>query len=1116
MKKTLISLTIIMILFNGCSKYSSVNILFNRSSVLVIPEIEARRIVSYSFAYELLRREMISNSDTVVREQCLRDMKDLVYILDFYGETIFQYYKLKEFGTDKDEIRLYIKNVLRRGEGRGNKFFRDFSGLALSGLIVRSYYENYGDLEENKEETVNASFRYEIGKAALECDIWPQHSDDNIDDIGWTRALMLDGVYCEGYSYLSYIAFDVVMPFLYFDSLKYGSELAYTWDQYIFDDSEFQDSLRSTENLFNKKYGIDYPVFKNLSKWIIQSQRPDGEWGSFNDSRRSVITTLPLFYDLLYDQDPIGNSELLSGIKWAMASVPPSVKFENGFEVESSYFLLDRLDYLKYSNGNIEAALGFRSPFISWIGHCDYGIRANEAVRPSSPENAFLYQGDGFLYCRSNFSDLFSGDVEDIVLPGIESTEIMGTFMNQGSWRLANISYWDWDNPDLNESKKIKYTEMVGLFDYEYNDRQEYIPKLHIHNRPNDTHFEIFAYGKSLLIGPGECQYNINIYGKPDDYRVYKRFNHPTAHNLLKVGNYYPKTLVSEENKITLEEVFTDRNSVHYKMSSDMYDRHVLWSHERYFIVFDHVNSIGGGVEGGKADLNLRLHGRGNLVIDDYPSNGKNYCKGIWQYQERRNDTGSVISQNHNIQLSAYPGLPTDLIEANVDRDSLLSIEENTGNYNLDSGEDSPEWPYASREYDYYVHDVFQISTKSPQKAMPVLYWTRNSDLEIFHSQIPDVKWKYLGINQYLISVGFKGSSGEYIVDYWRFTISPDSLDLDSITKNEFDDISPSRSDFDGDGKTDLLVKNSRDFSVSETYFYFTEENNFKAGYGSSNFAKKYKHCATGDFDGDGLSDVVLKYERSGSVYMCLKLEGRENPWWIQDGKTAYHSQGWYNNYTIQGIGDFNGDGQDDIILMRNKSKTFLVCIMNELGPFDNWHGIYRPWEISYSSENWFSKYTIMGIGDLNGDGRDDLILKNMNGFTEFHFTYKNGNGFTEIRDLGWNNEKKICAIFDVDGDHDDDLITFDLVNGYVINITKSDGNGWTYIDSPYCWKKCEILGSGDFDGDGIDDLMMLDMNNFLVFRNTEDGGITWKEKNMGYWKDMEILNGDIYPLREK
>jgi hypothetical protein len=74
------------------------------------------------------------------------------------------------------------------------------------------------------------------------------------------------------------------------------------------------------------------------------------------------------------------------------------------------------------------------------------------------------------------------------------------------------------------------------------------------------------------------------------------------------------------------------------------------------------------------------------------------------------------------------------------------------------------------------------------------------------------------------------------------------------------------------------------------------------------------------------------------------------------------------NTWTIGGMGDLNGDGKSDIV-WRNNDGTVAIWLMNGAEP-----------PSGAIIENGQTMWTPVQIGDFNGDGKADIIWRHRNG----------------------------------------------------------------------------------------------------------------------------------------
>ena len=125
--------------------------------------------------------------------------------------------------------------------------------------------------------------------------------------------------------------------------------------------------------------------------------------------------------------------------------------------------------------------------------------------------------------------------------------------------------------------------------------------------------------------------------------------------------------------------------------------------------------------------------------------------------------------------------------------------------------------------------------------------------------------------------------------------------------------------------------------------------------------------AGAGDFDGNGDTDVLWRYYGAGEGqgttiiwYMAgTEIIGQGYPYQVSD-----------TDWRIDRTGDFNGDGKTDILWRYYGSGggqgTAIIWYMNGANVINS---VYLPW---VSDTDW----KIEGIGDFNGDGKADLLWR--------------------------------------------------------------------------------------------------------------------------------------------
>jgi hypothetical protein len=170
--------------------------------------------------------------------------------------------------------------------------------------------------------------------------------------------------------------------------------------------------------------------------------------------------------------------------------------------------------------------------------------------------------------------------------------------------------------------------------------------------------------------------------------------------------------------------------------------------------------------------------------------------------------------------------------------------------------------------------------------------------------------------------------------------------------------------DFDGDGRDDILWRHDSgvvtNWLGAITGGFVANDANVLAG-----VPLEWKVAGTGDFNGDGKSDVLWRHD-SGVVTDWL---GTPNGGFAANGGTVFTPLP--NEWKVAGTGDFNGDGRDDI-LWRSDSGQVTEWLGTPSGGFsDNW---------ANASSSVPLDWNVADIGDFNGDGRSDILWRQFGG----------------------------------------------------------------------------------------------------------------------------------------
>ncbi|MCU1350464.1 MAG: uncharacterized protein JWO56_3494, partial [Acidobacteria bacterium] len=166
------------------------------------------------------------------------------------------------------------------------------------------------------------------------------------------------------------------------------------------------------------------------------------------------------------------------------------------------------------------------------------------------------------------------------------------------------------------------------------------------------------------------------------------------------------------------------------------------------------------------------------------------------------------------------------------------------------------------------------------------------------------------------------------------------------------------RSDFDGDGSTDIVWRNG---SSGANAVWLMNGTTHTATMNLPGLAgTSFRFEGTADFNGDGQPDILIRNYGNGA-----------NALWIMNGSNVasiVNLDALPNpDYHIAGTGDFNGDGKPDIIWRNYVTGANALWIMNgtAFSSVVNLPPLPDP------------NYHLESCGDFNGDGKPDIVWRN-------------------------------------------------------------------------------------------------------------------------------------------
>jgi hypothetical protein len=197
------------------------------------------------------------------------------------------------------------------------------------------------------------------------------------------------------------------------------------------------------------------------------------------------------------------------------------------------------------------------------------------------------------------------------------------------------------------------------------------------------------------------------------------------------------------------------------------------------------------------------------------------------------------------------------------------------------------------------------------------------------------------------------------------------------------------------------------------------------------------------DLDGDGLTDLIvvnnarskieLLYNQTGKTNLAAatpgrKLEMNELP---PDARFRIESIPSEKRIDSLVVADLNGDGRPDLAYYGDPKE--LVVLYN-LGS-NAWSAAKR-WPIDDGQLGG----NALATGDLNGDGRTDLVLLGENNI--YFLPQQADHSLGEPRKIPFSGSVKMVQVVDIDGDGRDDLllVDFDSPHPFRFRLQNSDG----------------------------------------------------------------------------
>ncbi|MEV0431302.1 DUF2961 domain-containing protein [Micromonospora sp. NPDC050495] len=411
---------------------------------------------------------------------------------------------------------------------------------------------------------------------------------------------------------------------------------------------------------------------------------------------------------------------------------------------------------------------------------------------------------------------------------------------------------------------------------------------------------------------------------------------------------------------------------------------------------------------------------------------------------------------------------------------AALTAGRSTVTVRLTPAPDAPAWTAARYLADSMVPPFTDTSAPTPVAAPTLgggrvhalaLSWSPSSDdtgvvgYRIYSSRTPGVAITAANLVGTTRATGFRhGPLPAGQTRYYR-VVAVDAAGNAAAASGEVSATTRTRntSDANGDRRDDAV-----DFTRGPAADVFTALSD-GARFGPDSqpwndfFAVDAEIPLTGDVNGDGRADIIT-FTRgdSADVYVGLST-----------GSGFAAGVKWHDFFAvgteIPAVGDVDGDGRADIITFTRGATADVYVALSTgsgFGPGVKWHDHFAVGD------------EFPAVGDVDGDGRDDIVTFTRGSAGDVFVSLSDGNRFVED---GWKWHDSFAvgaelpALGDVDGDGRDDIVTF--TRGLAGDVFVSLSDGSRFGQNAWKWHDAFALGDalpgvGDFNGDGRADVV--------------------------------------------